>query len=302
MQLATKTLQAIEEALYRDQGAAFRGFLGKLMPLAGDAYRTDEDDWRDHLGASLIGRECAREVWYGFHWTTLKKFDGRMIRLFNRGHLEEPRFLALLMMIGCEVWQLDANGKQFRITGHMGHFGGSMDGVARGIPDLPDEPVLTEFKTHGDKSFAKLKEEGVIKAKWEHFVQMQIYMGKNGLRWALYCAVNKNDDTIHMELVQFDPTQYQRYLDRSVMIIEAKEPPPKINQSPGWFKCKFCDQKGVCHGSDKPAMNCRTCAYISVRDGGQWECTNPVCPGILSPEDQRKGCSHYEMNEAIKKG
>ncbi len=300
MLIATKTLQAIEEALQKDQGAKYRGLLGRLMPLAGDAYSTKEDDWRDHLGASLIGRECARELWYSFRWTTLKKFDGRMLRLFNRGHLEEPRFIALLMMIGCQVWQVDENGKQFRITGHMGHFGGSMDGVVLGVPDLPNTPVLAEFKTHGEKSFTKLVANGVMSAKWEHFIQMTIYMGKNNIHWGLYCAVNKNTDEIHMELVQFDPMQYQRYLDRSVATIEALTPPPKLNESPGWFGCKFCDHKPVCHGKDSPAVNCRTCKYSGVLPEGKWQCLNEVCPGILTPEMQRQGCSHYEPNPAFK--
>lgn len=300
MLLATKTLQAIEEALQKDQGAKYRGLLGQLMPLAGDAYSTKEDDWRDHLGASLIGRECARELWYSFRWTTLKKFDGRMLRLFNRGHLEEPRFIALLMMIGCQVWQVDENGKQFRILGHMGHFGGSLDGVALGIPDLPEIPVLAEFKTHGEKSFTKLVTNGVMSAKWEHFIQMTIYMGKNNIQWGIYCATNKNNDEIHMELVQFDPMQYQRYLDRSVATIEAKTPPPKLNESPGWFGCKFCDHRPVCHGKGLPAINCRTCKYSGVLDNGEWQCVNEVCPGILTPVQQRRGCSHYEFNPAFK--
>lgn len=270
------------------------------MPLAGDAYRSDEDPWRDHLGASLIGRECARAIWYGFRWTTLKKFDGRLLRLLNRGHLEEPRLIALLKLIGCKVWQQDDSGRQFRITGHKGHFGGSLDGVALGIPDRPDEPVLLEFKTHGDASYAKLAEAGVISAKWEHFVQMQIYMGKHSLNWALYCAVNKNDDNIHLELVQFDPTQYQRYLDRAAAIVEAKEPPPKINASPGWFKCKFCDHKEVCHSDSLPVATCRSCSYIKLEDAGGWSCTDSVAPGLLSAKDQRRGCSHYVLNEAFK--
>ena len=259
MLAATKTLEAIEKAMYADQGASFRGHLGRLMPLAADAYSTKEDLWRDHLGASLIGRECGRELWYSFHWATEKRFDGRMLRLFNRGHLEEPRFIALLTMIGCQIWQVDGNGKQFRISDHNGHFGGSMDGVIQGLPDIPDQPVLGEFKTHNAKSFEKLVSEGVLKAKWEHFVQMQLYMGKNSLAWAAYCATNKDTDAIHIELVQFDQLQYQRYLDRAGMLIAATSPPPKINESPGWFKCKFCDQKEVCHNGAPLARNCRTC-------------------------------------------
>lgn len=299
MRLATKTMLAIEDALQKDQGSSFREHLGNLMPLANDAYSTKEDPWRDHLGASVIGRECARELWYSFRWTTLKKFDGRMLRLFNRGHLEEPRFIAMLLMIGCQVWPTDADGTQIRISGHKGHFGGSLDGVAQGIPDLPDIPVLTEFKTHSEKSFLKLKDDGVMSAKWEHFVQMQMYMGKMTLTWALYAAVNKNTDELHLELVQFDRAQYERYLDRSVKLIEAKEPPPKINESPGWFKCKFCDHADVCHGAGIPARNCRTCVYSQPVDNGKWLCHLKPEPADISSAAQRVGCDAYTLKQKI---
>lgn len=304
MKLAIKTLAAIEAALQKDQGATYRGLLGQLMPLAGDAYSTKEEPFRAHLGASLIGRECARELWYSFHWCVAKKFDGRMIRLFNRGHLEEPRFVALLMMIGCQVWQVDENGKQFRILGHRGHFGGSLDGVALGIPDVPEnEPCLAEFKTHGEKSFIKLTNEGVMSAKWEHFIQMQVYMGKNGLKWALYCAVNKNTDELHMEIVQFDETQYLRYLDRSAMIIDSVEPPPRISNTPGYFKCKFCDASAICHLKELPHRNCRTCVSSRAVNEGKWVCESedPLTLYELDQAAQLKGCRCYEMNPAIKK-
>ena len=301
MILATKTLTAIEQALQNDQGARYRFFLEKTLPLAKDAYNPEEDDWRDHLGASLIGRECSRELWYSFHWSTLKRFDGRMLRLFNRGHLEEARFVALLLMIDCAVWQVTAEGKQFRVDGHKGHFGGSLDGVIRGLPDLPDEAVLAEFKTHNDKSFAKLVSDGVMAAKWEHFVQMQIYMGKNSLRWALYGAVNKNDDMLHLELVQFDASTYQRYLDRSEMIIDAIDPPPRISTTPGFYKCKFCDHAQLCHQLPgyKIALTCRTCLYSSICNDGKWQCQQTMPPESLSSEKQRVGCEKYQLNPVV---
>lgn len=307
MLIATKTLAAIEAALTLDQGAKFRGLLKDLMPLAGDAYDTKNEEFRTHLGASLIGRECARELWYSFRWATSKKFDGRMLRLFNRGHLEEPRMVALLMLIGCEVWQVDKNGKQFRIGGHRGHFGGSLDAVVRGIPDLPpDQACLSEFKTHNDKSFAKLISEGVMSAKWEHFIQQQIYMGKNGLNWSLYLAVNKNNDELHGELVQFDPIIYGKYLERSVATIDEVTPPPRISESPSWFKCKFCDHKALCHEvKTVPARNCRTCLHSRVEDAGAWICTNPLATVVwtdepLTPTQQRTACPLYEINPSFK--
>jgi len=229
MQIATKTLAAIEAALVKDQGAKYRGLLKDLMPTASDAYSTKEEDFRNHLGASLIGRECARELWFSFHWCTLERFDGRMLRLFNTGHLAEPKMVALLKLIGCQVWQIDAYGRQFRINGHRGHFGGSMDGVAVGIPDLPEGvAAITEFKTHGDKSFVKLVADGVRLAKPEHVTQMNIYMGKNNLAYAFYMAENKNTSELHAEIIPFDPIQYQRYLDRSAMIIDSVIPPPRF--------------------------------------------------------------------------
>src|SRR5574337_1131414 len=139
MLLATKTLAAIEAAMQADQGATFRKHLGEYMPLAGDAFNPTHEDWRNHLGASLIGRKCERELWYSFHWATLTRHEGRMLRLFNRGHLEEPRFLAMFRMIGCTVYHQDDKGKQFRCIGHKRHFGGSLDAVLVNIPDLPPE-------------------------------------------------------------------------------------------------------------------------------------------------------------------
>ncbi len=292
MRIAVKTLDAINTALIADQGAKFRGLLRQAMPLAEDAYSEDEGGFRTHLGASLIGRKCNRELWYSFRWATEKKFDGRMLRLFNRGHLEEPRFVALLQMIGCTVYQHTAEGKQFRIPGYRGHYGGSLDAVVTGCPDIENgTAILAEFKTHGDKSFQKLKTDGVMSAKWEHFIQMQQYMGEMNLPAALYMAVNKNDDEIHAEIVMFDRAQYDRYKTRAVSVIECYTVPPKLNESPAWYECKFCDHHAVCHKGQALHRTCRTCIKAMPVDNGEWICQ---CDGeVLSKEDQLAACETY---------
>lgn len=299
--LATKTLACIEQAMVKDQGALFRQTLRDLMPLAEDAYRGEEDAFRSHLGASLMGRPCSRELWYSFRWATRPAFEGRMLRLFNRGHLEEPRMVALLKMIGCTVWQFDAEGKQFRINGHKGHFGGGLDSVILGAPDCPDEYVLGEFKTHGEKSFLKLLDDGMRDAKFEHFVQMQLYMGKHKLRGGLYLAVNKNTDELYGELVPFDQKIYEQFEARAAAIIDAQTPPDRISKSPGWYQCKLCDHAPVCHGAAAPDRNCRTCRWSEPLAEAVWVCHNPIRQGTqLDKERQLRGCEDYSMHPGIK--
>lgn len=295
MILATKTLDAIEEAIRNDQGASFRGWLGQTIPHMDDAYRTDEFPFRSHMGASLIGSKCARAIWYGFRWTTRPEFDGRLLRLFNRGHLEEARFLAMLLMVGSQVYNQDENGKQFRISDAGGHFGGSGDGVAINIPDVPgDVPILLEFKTSGDKPFQKLKKEGVKEAKFEHYVQMNVYMRKMAIPVALYMCVNKNNDELHAEIVHFDPETADQYIGRGVKLVFMNEEPEKISNTPSWFECKWCDHAAVCHRAEPPERTCRSCTYALVGEDGNWHCRHPdhVNPA-LTKEEQLEACNNY---------
>ena len=65
-----------------------------------------EDGHRKHLGASLIGDACSRKLWYTFRWVKKADFssktrsNGQVLRLFNRGHREEPAIIKLLEKSG----------------------------------------------------------------------------------------------------------------------------------------------------------------------------------------------------------
>jgi len=269
------------------------------------------------MGASILGGGCARAIWYNFRWATASNFSGRILRLFNRGHMEEARFIALLLMIGCEVYQQDENGKQFRISHEAGHIGGSGDGVVIGLPDLPPgTAVLIEAKTHNDKSFKDLagdnwqkyidhfidpnnnppvpfKGKGVHEAKLEHYVQSNIYMTKMGLGATLYLAVNKNTDELYAELIPANPESAARFLDRGSQLVRMELPPEKINASPGFWKCRFCDHRPVCHLKQAPDRNCRTCEFSkpNAEDKG-WSC---AIHGAIDVPTQLKGCTDYQV-------
>lgn len=315
LHIAHKTLTTIDRMVNEDQGARYRGWLGKVIPHIGDAYRTDEDGHRSHMGASQLGQECARAVWYNFRWGTKSSFPGRVLRLFNRGHLEEARFIALLLMIGCEVFQQDENGKQYRISFADGHAGGSGDGVALHVPDLPaGTAALCEFKTHSEKSFIEMagalkdwrlhledpqrnpfKGNGLREAKFEHYVQMQLYMHKMGLAAGLYFAVNKNTDDLYAEIITVNRAIAEQFMNRGEKLVWSTSPPEKLSKSPGFFKCRFCDHAPICHLGKAPDVNCRTCAFSTpVPDGnGGWHCTK--FDNAIDKATQLKGCPEYKM-------
>lgn len=321
--IADKTLVLMDQCIRRDQGAKYRGFLRQVLPHIGDAYREEEDGFRGHLGASIVGQECPRSIWYSFRWATKSHFSAQMLRLFNRGHLEEGRFIALLLTIGCEVFQQDEYGKQFRISHSDGHVGGSGDGVVLGIPDLPPTtPALGEFKTHNLKSFEELAGDnwraycealidpdkpranftgkGVREAKTAHYVQMQVYMRKMGLAVALYVAVNKNTDEIYCELVPLNSSLADQFLDRGDKLVWMEQPPAKINASPGFYKCRFCDHRPVCHLGAAPERNCRTCAYSApVTEGAsaRWHCR--LHETNITKTIQLVGCDHYTVKKGL---
>ena len=264
----------------------------ELVHLVDATYASrHKEGLRTHLGASVIGESCLRAVWYGWRWVAREEFEGRMLRLFAHGDSEEGRFSDLLRAVGATVWTADKNGKQFRVSAFGGHFGGSLDGVAVGLPNLGSTPILLEFKTHNDKSFKKLLASGVQVSKLRHYRQAQVYMGLMGLSQCLYCAVNKNDEELYFELFKWDPQVTQFMMARAQTVIFADTPPPKISNSPAWFECRFCAMRGVCHAGGAPKQSCRTCQHARPSVDGQWLCRANRTEIQLQPE---LGCSQYQ--------
>lgn len=270
---ADKTMAAIDAAVVRD---------------------TDQAP-RQHLGASQIGKPCARALWYSFRWAKRSTFDGRMLRLFARGQREEDSLSQLLRDAGIEVVQVDpATGRQFQFASHGGHFGGSMDGAARNVPEAPQTWHVVEYKTHGKKSFDKLA-EGVKIAKPEHWAQMQCYMGWTGMDRALYVAVCKDDDRLHIERIDADKDAQKVLIDNAGAIIFAGSPPYGISNDPSWFECKFCDYHALCHAEAVPEVTCRSCAHATPeRDGAaRWSCALADAGTSIPLEFQRTGCDAH---------
>jgi hypothetical protein len=259
-----------------------------------------DDGLRPHLGASLIGRPCDRALWYGFRWTERATHWARMLRLFARGQREEAVFNALLRAAGVQVVEADeATGRQFTYSAVGGHFGGSMDGAALGLPDAPQTWHVLEHKTHSAKSFKALEKAGVREAKPEHYAQMQCYMAWTGMERALYCAVNKDDDTLHFERIDFDRAEADRLFARAQRIVEAATPPDGVSDDADYYVCKMCSYRGECHGEAVPEVTCRSCAHATPElDGaGRWSCARHG--KSLTVAEQKAACDAHRFIPAL---
>ncbi len=213
----------------------------RVYKKAGDAEAP-----RGYLGASIIGEPCLRKLWYTFRGLCEPEFCGRMYRLFDTGHREEPRICADLHRIGCIVDQFDNQGEQFGVAWFGGLFAGHLDGIIRsGLPEAPKSEHVLECKTHNTKSFNKLKKEGVEKAHPKHFAQMQIYMEGTGIKRALYYAVCKETDELYTERIKHDPKVVRLLLDKAEMVIYGSLP-PRMSERPDHYGCRLCDARTRC--------------------------------------------------------
>jgi hypothetical protein len=253
--------------------------------------RAAGDGFRVHLGASQIGNSCERALWFDFRWVTAVRFPGRMLRLFETGNLEEARLVRNLRSTRATVLEVDpATGRQWRVSAHGGHFGGSLDGVALGLLEAPKTWHVVEFKTHSAKSFASLTRDGVRKAKPRHWAQMQVYMHLTGITRAMYLAVCKDTDALHIERLPAEQGEAQALLAKAGRIIFAARPPVRISDDPDWWECRLCEHRGVCHDGLAAAVNCRSCLHATPVEGG-WHCAR--WETALDRRQQRHGCAKH---------
>lgn len=287
---------------------------------------------REHLGASVIGRDCDRQLWYLFRWVAKDDYRtidletgeyideaGRMNRLFQRGHAEEERMISYLRGTGIEVSERDesapkksdGNYPQYRISGVGGHFGGSLDGIVK----LPEwvlgftAMAVLEMKTHGKNSFKKLKEFGLgglilgrngkpyspaTYVKNEHVAQMDTYGTAKNIPYGLYVAIEKDTDDIHVELRETDRVNGADMFNRAEYIIRGKYAPGRLTGSSRTdFRCKFCTFKAQCHdGANPTEINCRSCKHATPQPGAQWSCGKRNA--IIPPAVIPQACSMYE--------
>lgn len=250
---------------------------------------------RPHLGMSTLGHHCDRWLWLSFRWAVVEQFDGRILRLFRRGQMEETTVVADLRRAGL-VLRCVGND-QMRVD--MGcHVSGSVDGVIdSGVPEAPAKRHILEIKTHSKKSFDDLEKNGVEKSKPMHWCQMQCYMLASGIDRALYVGVCKDDDRIHAERVRFDRAAAERLIERGHRIaLSERMPEPCPGAAIDWYQCRFCAAHEFCHTTKLTKMvTCRNCAHSTPTECGAWVCERHG-GGEIPTEFQRTGCDSHVIH------
>ena len=240
-------------------------FHEQVGALIDDALALERDGQtpRDYLGASRLGVACERALQFEYTRTPAdpgRDFSGRVLRIFEVGHVLEDLAIRWLRLIGFDLYTRKAHGGQFGFSVAGGRIKGHVDGILNDGPsDLGMRyPALWECKTMNDKSWRDTVKTGVAKSKPVYAAQMAIYqaymegsipgISENP---ALFTAINKDTQEIWFELVPFDGGLAQRMSDRAVRVIsatDAGEVLPRFSTTPTHQECRFCSWQERCWG------------------------------------------------------
>ena len=250
----------------------------------------NQEEERPHFGCSQLGDECERRMWLNFRWALRQNFSGRILRLFRRGKREEDIVFEDLRAIGIEV----DNSQEWVDFGS--HVSGSCDGVVSNVPNKGKKVAVLEIKTHNEKSFGSFQKMTLQKAHPKHYIQMQTYMLGLGIDRGLYFAINKNNDEIYTEWVEFDRKVAEEAVTRGKRIALSDRMPEPISHDPSWYQCKMCSFHQFCHETKiAEKVNCRTCAHSTPKEDGTWRCERFDFEPI--PLDkQRTGCDCHVIH------
>ena len=243
------------------------------------------------IGMATLGGKCTRAMWLKFRWARYSPLLNRRVRrIFRIGDAIEDLVIAELTDIGMIITK-----QQEPVEGWGGHIFGYTDGRVTNVPEAPKTEHLLEVKSMNDRNFQQLKKKGVKLSKFEHYIQMQAYMGKLELTRALYAVYNKNDSEIYIERVHFDRSDYKHAMSRAVDVVSSETMPPNIINDPKNFACKWCDFIPICYEGFAMDATCRSCSKVDIEDNGKWSCR--LHNKKLTFEEQEAGCEYYRPIE-----
>jgi hypothetical protein len=204
--------------------------------------RVDDGEDRNYIGASSIGSDCLRQIWYAFKGVKAEKVPSKMRRTWAIGKRLEGLVVDWLDEADIMLGVLPVRTlRSLRVPVFQGH----IDCVWVGRDGKYN--AIIEIKTAKDASFKVFVKKGLKVWNPQYYAQIQSYMGMSGIHKAYILVLNKDNSDLSDELVTFDKEYYEQLEKKALMISTATVEPPKINGSPLWYQCKMCKFNKVCH-------------------------------------------------------
>ncbi len=205
-----------------------------------DSTKIHESEKRDYIGASLIGSDCYRKIWYEYNKYEGDTLTNKTLRTFEIGKAVENKIKYWMIKSGFCFAETEPL-KDSELT----YFQGNVDGIWL---KKDGDMAIIEIKTANSSSFNQFVKNGLIQWNSAYYDQVQAYMGMSGIHEAYVIVFNKDNSELHDERVDFNEERYEELKEKAKFIHDSEIPPPKISGNPAWYACKMCKFHKQCHG------------------------------------------------------
>lgn len=234
-----------------------------IDPLLAKIDRAIEDAQTPYISQNIgfgeIGHECSRYLYLKIHSKEPEIFTAEALRRMEAGKRDEKLMEEQLRSLGgIELHTTDPKreNKQFKLDFLDGRLTGRLDGALIGLPQAPATWHVWENKGCDDKKFdnlIKLKrewdDENKVLLEWnfKYYAQVQMNILGAELERCYMTVCTPGLRRITSLRIKSDILYGKSLVEKARMIINAKEPPPRIGDAT-WYQCKNCRFYGECHG------------------------------------------------------
>lgn len=211
----------------------------KLSNWIDKSQKKQEDEARNYIGASSIGSECLRQIWYQFKGFKSEGVASKTIRTWEIGKNLEGLVIDWLINSGITVFTLNVTYYSKNVQSFQGHIDG--------LVVIDNKNYILEIKTAKNSSFNIFIKNGLKVWNPQYYAQIQSYMGMSSILSTYILVLNKDNSELSDELVTFDGNFYKNLEEKALMISRYESEPPRVNNSPLFFKCKMCQFNKECH-------------------------------------------------------
>lgn len=208
---------------------------------------------RNYIGASSIGDECSRKIWYQYNNYPKKPMGWLVLCAIEDGHHTEKVMVERYRMLdGIDLYADDGTG-QFGYD-YEGWFKGHVDGMIKGLIEAPNTWHVFEVKAKKEEFFNKLKkcietygEKEALK-NWDYlyYCQAVLYMHfMDVTRHCMVVATAGGRDFIQLR-TEANPKLAKALITKGKRIKDAKDPPERA-YSKNNYQCKWCPFYEECY-------------------------------------------------------